>query len=293
MFGPRRLLPSISSLLALEAVDRLGSATAAAEELSLTHGAISRQIKVLEGQVGVRLVVRDGARLKTTPAAHDYCQRLRTILRDLSRSTLTLSANPAGGSLNLAILPAFGVHWLAPRLKSFALAHPEVTVNLSTRLRPFDLKAETLDAALHYGKRDWPGVRYLELAKERVLPVCAPGLLDHPVRSAAEFLTLPLLHLETRTAAWAEWFAGQGIEAPVPTGMLFDQFATMAQAAVHGMGVALLPHYLAEVEIDLGRLVSAFGEPVPISGCYFLVWPEQDPVPPQVDTFVSWLRGTL
>ena len=293
MFGPRRFLPSISSLLALEAVDRLGSATAAAEELSLTHGAISRQIKVLEGQIGVILVERDGARLRTTPAAHRYCERVRSALLDLSRSTMTLSTNPAGGSLNLAILPAFGVHWLAPRLKSFALAHPEVTVNLSTRLRPFDLPSEALDAALHYGERDWPGVRYLELAPERVLPVCASGFLDRPLTSAADLLGCPLLHLETRSQAWAEWFAKHNLEAPRASGMIFDQFATMAQAAVHGMGIALLPHYLAEAEIDLGRLVAAFGEPTPVSGRYYLVWPDSEPVRPQVETFVNWLRSNL
>lgn len=290
MFGPRRLLPSMPSLLALEAVDRLGSAVAAAEELSLTHSAVSRQIKVLESEVGVQLVARDGVRLKATPAAHEYCQRVRTILGDLSRSTLALRANPSGGNLNLAILPAFGLHWLAPRLKSFALAHPEVTVNLSTRLRPFDFETEGLDAAMHYGARDWPNVNYLELASERVLPVCAPGYLEQPVGAAGELAAMALLHLETRSAAWTDWFASHGLSVPQVSGMLFDQFATMAQAAIHGLGVALLPDYLAQAEIDRGRLVSAFGTPTPTAGRYYLVWPARGPAPPQVETFVRWLR---
>jgi DNA-binding transcriptional LysR family regulator len=292
MFGPRRFLPSMPSLLALEAVDRLGTATAAANELSLTHSAVSRQIKVMEGQIGVKLVVRDGARLKLTPAAHDYCKHVRTLLGDLSQNTLRLRANPSGGSLNLAILPAFGMHWLAPRLKSFAIEHPEVTVNLSTRLRPFDFDKEPLDAAIHYGVRDWPGVGYLRLASEEVLPVCAPGFLEHPLKGVEELTTLPLLHLETRSGAWQVWFERKGATVGSVPGMLFDQFSTMAQAAVHGMGVALLPEYLAQSEIERGRLVSAFGGPTSTDGEYFLVWPTQAPVKPQVEKFRTWIAET-
>ncbi|QBY00525.1 LysR family transcriptional regulator [Rhodophyticola sp. CCM32] len=293
MFGPRRYLPSIPSLLALEAVDRLGTATAAAEELALTHSAVSRQIKVLEGQIGVRLVVRDGSGLKLTRTAQEYCEKIRAVLTDLSRSTLTLRVNPAGGSLNLAILPAFGLHWLAPKLKSFAQEHPEVTVNLSTRLTRFDFDAEQQDAALHYGTRDWHGVHYLRLAGERVLPVCAPGLFARPLRSAEALQAATLLHLQTRPGAWENWFRQHDLSAGGVAGMLFDQFSTMAQAAVHGMGVALLPEYLAQIEIARGRLVSAFGDPTPTEGQYFLVWPQRDPEKPQVEKFVNWLKRNL
>jgi DNA-binding transcriptional LysR family regulator len=293
MFGPRRYLPSIPSLLALEAVDRLGSATAAAEELALTHSAVSRQIKVLEGQIGLPMVLREGNRLRLTPAAHEYCQKIRDILGDLSRSTLTLRANPAGGSLHLAILPAFGLHWLAPRLKSFAEQHPEVTVNLSTRLTRFDFGQEHLDAAIHYGKRDWPGVTYLRLAGEYVLPVCAPGLVGGQAATAADLRSHPLLHLQTRPTAWEDWFRSHGIETGAIAGMLFDQFSTMAQAAVHGMGVALLPDYLAHGEMARGRLVSAFGTPAETDGEYFLVWPQDRIAKPQVEKFVRWIEGVL
>lgn len=290
MFGPRRFLPSIPSLLALEAVDRLGTATAAAEELALTHSAVSRQIKVLEGQIGVPLVLRDGSGLRLTPAARDYCQTARRILGELSQSTLRLRANPAGGGLDLAILPAFGMHWLAPRLKDFAIQHPEVTVNLTTRLRRFDFDAEGLDAALHHGTRDWPGVHYLPLAEERLVAVAAPSLLPAPAPRPEALLGQPLLHLETRPGAWQDWFTRQGVAAGGLPGMLFDQFSTMAQAAVHGMGLALLPDYLAQPEIERGRLTPAFGAASPSAGTYFLVWPDRAPAKPQVEKFVSWLR---
>ena len=120
MITPRRYLPSLASLLALEALDRLGSASAAAEELSLTQSAISRQLQVLEGQMGVPLLLRDRKQLRLTPAARDYVGQVRSVLQLLAQASLKLRANPTGGSLNLAILPAFGVHWLAPRLADFA-----------------------------------------------------------------------------------------------------------------------------------------------------------------------------
>ena len=122
MLLPRRFLPSIASLLALEAVDRLGSATAAAEELSLTQSAISRQLKALEDQMGAQLLLRERKRLQLTPAARDYARQVRGVLSTLATASLKLKANPAGGSLNLAVLPAFGMHWLAPRLKDFVAA---------------------------------------------------------------------------------------------------------------------------------------------------------------------------
>ena len=293
MLTPRRFLPSISSLLALEAVDRLGSASAAAEELSLTHSAVSRQLKVLEGQLGTTLVQRRGTRLHLTPAAEDYCRKVRKYLRDLAHASLELKANPTGGGLNLAILPAFGMHWLAPRLQDFARAHPEVTVNLSTRLAPFDFGQESFDAAIHFGARDWQDVEYLPIREERVVPVCSPRLAPEPLGSAEDLLDLPLLQLETRPGAWEQWFAAHGVEVGSVTGMLVDQFATMTQAAVHEMGVALLPDYLAQVELERQTLVVPFGEASLVEGRYYLVWPSEAAVRPPLEKFTGWLRGIL
>lgn len=289
----RRFLPSLASMLALEAVDRLGSATAAADELSLTHSAVSRQLKVLEDQMGVKLVQPGRGGLRLTPAAVDYCATVRESLTALARAGLKLKANPEGGSLDLSILPTFGIHWLAPRLRRFSLAHPEVSLNLSTRLKPFDFARESFDAAVHYGARDWPGVEYLKIADEDVLPVCAPGLLPDPLPGSAALLELPLLHLDTRPTAWEDWFRHHGVAAPAPRGMLFDQFTTIAQAAALEMGVALLPTFLAEAEISRGRLVVAHGGPVRSTGSYYLVWPEDRPMRAPLERFAAWIRSDL
>lgn len=289
----RRYLPSIPSLLALEAVARLGTASAAAAELNLTQGAISRQLQALEGQMGVTLLVRDRHRLRLTPAAQDFVTAARRALGTLSQASLALRANPTGGSLNLAILPAFGMHWLAPRLAGFARAHPEVTVNLSTRLKPFDFADSPFDAAIHYGRQDWPGVDYLPLMEEELLAVAAPTLLPAPLTSADQILTLPLLQLESRPGDWGRWLAHHGNAGPRPPAMLFDQFATMIQAAVHGLGAALVPTYLLTRDLAEGRLAPAFGPPQPAQGSYSLVWPRDRPPRPALNSFRAWLAGNL
>ncbi len=287
----RRYLPSIPSLLALEAVDRLGTASAAAAELNLTQGAVSRQLQVLEGQLGVALLIRERHRLRLTPAAQDFVAEARAALHRLDQAALALRANPSGGSLNLAILPAFGMHWLAPRLAKFAGLHPEVTVNLSTRLKPFDFTDSRFDAAIHYGRQDWAGVDYLKLMEEEILAVAAPALA--PIAAAQQALTLPLLQLDSRTGDWGRWLAHHGSAGLRPPAMMFDQFATMQQAAIHGMGAALLPVYLITRDLAEGRLVPLFGPPIRALGSYYLVWPKDRPRRAPLTSFIAWLGGEL
>ena len=205
---------------------------------------------------------------------------------------MALRANPNGGALNLAILPAFGMHWLAPRLARFAAAHPEVTVNLSTRLRPFDFAAEGFDAAIHYGRQDWPGVDYLPLMQEQVIAVAAPGFLPQPLGAAKEILHHPLLMIEGRSGDWGRWLAAHGVTGQRPSGMVFDQFATVTQAAIHGLGLALLPLFLIEADLAAGRLQPIWGGPVPALGSYALVWPK-GPMRPPLASFRDWIAGQV
>ncbi|KIC11390.1 LysR family transcriptional regulator [Leisingera sp. ANG-M1] len=293
MSTPRRFLPSISSLRALEALDRLGSASAAAEELALTQGAVSRQLQTLEKQLGMELVQRDQKRLALTSEAQDYAAEIRQALNQIVQSTLRLQAAPLAGTLNLAILPAFGMRWLMPRLPEFARLHPDVTINMSTRLEPFNFTTEPFDAAIHFGNANWPGTQSLLLKHEQLLPVCAPVLLDgRRIREPKDILKLPLLHIQTRTTAWRDWFELHGITAKDDlSGTIYDQFATITQAALHGLGVALMPDYLVEQDLATGRLVALHGEPAETEGAYYLVWPERKSSAPSLVKFREWLAG--
>lgn len=277
MIAPRRLLPSMPSLLALEAVARLGTATAAASELALTHSAISRQLKVLEEQIGATLFRREGKALILTPAGQDYVEAIRDYLQELARASQRLRAAGQQRVINLAVLPAFGQHWLLPRLTGFAAANPGVTVNFTTRLAPFDFDRERLDAAIHFGDRNWPGVTYLELAREEVMPMTAPTLAaqlaqEGPITPSA-LRRLPLLHLESRPGAWEEWFARHDMPALTLSGALFDQFAHLAEAAALGLGVALLPRFLAESPTFRHRLSPLAPDYITLNGRYHLVRP--------------------
>lgn len=157
MATPRRLLPSISLLTAFEAVVRTGSTLAAARDLDLSQGAVSRLIQALEGQLGVPLFLRERRRLVPTDPALAYAREVGKALDLISRGSMRVRSNAGGGTLSLAILPTFGTRWLAPRLPRFLAAHPGITINLGTRLKPFDFAEEGFDAAIHFGGDDWAG----------------------------------------------------------------------------------------------------------------------------------------
>ena len=291
MSTPRRFHPSISALRAIEALDRLGSASAAAEELALTQGAISRQVQALETQMGQPLVRRDGRRLVLTDPGRAFAADVRGALNQIAQAALRLQARPSGGTLSLAILPAFGMRWLMPRLPDFARRHPDVTLNMGTELVPFAFASKAYDAALHFGAGDWPGTERLLLRHECMVPVCAPDLVSgRGDLSPRDVLRFPLLHIQTRAEAWADWLRAQGATPPTPLpGTIYDQFSTITQAALHGLGVALLPDYLAEQDLATGRLVAPFGAAAEAKGAYWLVWPRERAHDPALGAFRDWL----
>ena len=291
MLTPRRFLPATPALQALEAVARLGSATAAAEELSLTQSAVSRQLKTLEDQLGVALFNRGGKRLALTPAGESYAEDIRAALHRIAQAALKLQTNPGGGAVNLTILPTFGMRWLVPRLPRFSEAHPEVTINMTTRMEPFNFDTQPFDAAITFGTGDWPETRKMWLSRETVIPVAAPEVLEREtVRTGHDLLRLPLLHIQHRPRAWQKWFAAKGVEAGRLPGMVYDQFPMIVQAAIHGMGVALLPDFLVRQEVADGKLAIAVTGPDQSLGDYWLVWPEERDADPALSAFRAWLK---
>ncbi len=291
---PKKYLPSTAALMAFEAVARLGSFSRAAQELKLSQGAISKQVKRLEEQLEVALLVRDHHHVRLTPAGMHYAPEIRASLAQIAHASLAVSTNPHGGTLRLAILPTFGTRWLAPRLPQFLAAHAGVTVNLVTHLRPFDFRLERLDAAIHVGDGQWPGAQTMFLMHEAVIPACAPTLLtQHRFSAAGQLREAGLLHLATRPNAWARWMLAHQGDSEQLDGMVFDQFATVAQAAIAGLGVALLPPFLIQRELDEGSLVPALPLPLQSAESYYLVWPDfRDEFPPLV-AFREWLQQSV
>ena len=290
----RRLLPNISALAAFEAVARLGSFTAAARELDLTQGAISRQVSLLEEQFGRRLFERDSRNVRLSPAGEIYAEAVRSALGQLRDAALGLMSNRHSGILNLAILPTFGTRWLMPLIPDFVARHPDITINFATRIGRFDFARERLDAAIHHGTPDWPDTDCTLLMRETVTPVATPQFLaGRKAFTAADVARLPLLHMATRPGAWSEWFDHQGLDAPTGPGMQFEQFGTVAQACMAGLGVALLPEILIAGELQRGQLVPAPGLPVQSRSAYYLVVPHDKRGHAPVASFREWLLGQV
>ncbi|MQQ07126.1 LysR family transcriptional regulator [Epibacterium sp. SM1979] len=292
MVAPRRYFPSMAALRAVEALDRLGSASAAAGDLNLTQGAISRQLQSLEAQMGVDLVDRSQKQLRLTDRAGDFAAEIRQALTTIAQATHNLVQEPVAGTLHLAILPAFGMRWLMPRLPDFARLHPDVTINMATRLQPFSFATESFDAALHYGRaRDWPHSEGMLLRHEQLLPVCSPDFFaGRNLNGPQDLASCPLLHIQTRPTAWKEWFAAVGVPIDQPLdGAVFDQFATISQAAQHGMGVALMPDYLVEQDVATGRLVALYDRAIETGGAYYLMWARGNNRHPGLTKFRDWL----
>jgi len=290
----RRLLPSTSALAAFEAVARLGSLSAAADELALTQGAISRQISLLEDLLQARLFRRGSRGVVPTEIASAYARSIAEALLLIRSSTLAAMTNTQGNSLSLAILPTFGTRWLMPRIPRFVAKHPDITLNFATRIGRFDFEAEGIDAAIHIGTPDWPGAECTFLMNELVEPMCSPQFLaDHPIHAPQDLAGLTLLQLASRKGAWDHWFAQLGVAAGPARSMWFEQFATAAQACIAGIGVALLPRFLVEAELASGALVPAYPHPVVSPSAYYLVAPKSKNHRRPIRLFQEWLLAEV
>lgn len=290
----RRLLPSTSALAAFEAVARLGSFSAAAAELALTQGAISRQIAVLEDLLQIQLFERGSRGVSLTEEARTYARSIGEALLLIRSATLDAMTKSQGNSLTLAILPTFGTRWLMPRIRGFVGAHPDITLRFATRIGKFDFDAEGIDAAIHIGAADWPGADCTFLMNEQVEPMCSPQYLaENPIRNPEDLGGLTLLHLASRGGAWEHWFRSLGLEAPPARAMQFEQFATAAQACIAGLGVALLPRFLVESELASGALVPAYPHRVVSPSAYYLVSPRHKSQRRPIAQFRDWLLAEI
>lgn len=291
----RKLLPSTSALAAFDSVARLGSFSSAADELSLTQGAISRQVSGLEEQLGVALFDRTSRGVKLTAAGADYAKAVAHALAQIRSASLQVMTKRHSDQLTLAILPTFGTRWLMPRIPGFVARHPEITLNFVTRIGMFDFDRDGVDMAIHVGPMgeegpDWPGTECTFLMEEKVAPVCSPEFLAaHRIDAARDLLRLPLLHMASRPGAWGHWFDSLGIAETPNQGMRFEQFGSVAQAAMAGLGLALMPLFLIDAELAGGQLVEAFPHAVRSPSAYYAVAPLSKTDFRPVVAFRAWL----
>ena len=199
--------------------------------------------------VGVALFRRVGRRVELTPSGRSFANELSD---DLERIRQTVFRAIAAGSRNrvlqIATLPTFANRWLIPRLLKFESQHPNIQINLSTRLTPVNLSQDRFDAAVHFGGRDWPDTDMFKLCGEVMVPVASRGFIErYKVKGAVALVDAPLLHLETRPSAWSDWFRRAGVDGvgALP-GKHFDQFSIIISAAIASLGAGLAPRLLIQ-----------------------------------------------
>ncbi len=291
----RRYLPSTMMLQAFEASAKRLSFTLAAEDLCLTQSAVSKQVIALEEMLRTELFKRLKKRLELTAAGRTFQARISPALNGIESAVIELmSCQTDRSTLDLGVGPSFATKWLIPRLSGFAKSHPGITINLSTRLAPFDFGETTLDAAIHYGEPDWPGASCEWLMTEETVVVCNEEVAATTLRKPADLSKVSMLHLSTRPYAWREWAATAKVDGVDPgRGPHFDTFSMITQAAVAGLGAAVLPRFLVLDELASGRLVIPFGPVSRSNKGYYLVYPERKAGLSALQKFRGWLLESV
>lgn len=285
-------LPSIQTLRAFEAACRLRSYSRAAEELNLTHGAISHRIRELEERLGIKLFRRAGNTMSPTPEA---VRLMLQVSHGLSLLEQAFAAPGPRGARRLVVtvLPALATRWLAPRLPAFRAREPDIQLEVRASHEVVDLASSDIDAALRYGPGGWAGVEAEKLAGEAVFPVCAPDYLARMGLKAPSDLSRCTL-LRHPWQPWSPWLKAAGVKLAEPTsGPSYDDAGLLLQAAAGGEGVALARGLLVAPDLEAGRLVRPFAVEVAEPFSYYLAWPTGRRDRPEVIAFRDWLRAEM
>ena len=287
---PRRL-PPLNALKAFEAAARHESFTRAAEELSVTQGAVSHQVKALEAELGLKLFNRERQRLVITEAGRAYLEVVRDALDRIAAGTERLLQRQSAGALTVSTSPNFAAKWLVHRLGRFAEAHPGIDLRLSASLHHVDFAREDVDLAIRHGDGPAPGLHVTRLCAEELTPVCSPKLLSGRggLRKPADLSRYALIHVNDRND-WLKWLGAAGVsDVDVSRGPILNQASMALDAAADGQGVALARSALAAWDLIVGRLVRPFELSLPVPYAYWIVCPKATAKLPKIIVFRDWL----
>ena len=294
----RRRLPPLNALRAFEAAARHLNFSRAADELSVTPGAVSQQIQNLEDYVGAALFKRTPKGLVLTDAAQTALPALREAFDRLAEAASLLTAAVDGRRLTLTAPPSFAAKWLVPRLGAFEKAHPQVDVWLSAGMELVDLTAGEVDIAIRYGGGRYPGLEVRRLMSETVIAVAAPShLAATPLETPSDLANHVLLHdgspeVDDSCPDWPMWLAARGLKGvDGHRGPRFNQSSLVIEAAVNGRGVALAKRTLAQADLEAGRLVAPLQIATAVDFAYYLVHPKAKGRLPQVKAFAVWIEA--
>jgi LysR family transcriptional regulator, glycine cleavage system transcriptional activator len=285
-------MPPMQALRAFEAAARAGSLTRAADALSVTHGAISHQIKALEASLGVRLIERAGRGIRVTDDGARLATRLRAALVEIGDAVREASERSNPRQLRVSVTPSFASRWLLPRLGRFLARHRDIDLDVRSSFVLVDFRRDDTDLAIRYGFGSWPDVTAEHLLDDAFFPVCSPRLAPklpaHPRDLARHTL------LRSDDEWWKPWFEAVGLDWPEPArGPIFDDSGLMLQAAAEGQGIALARGSLLGNDVKNGLLVRLFDIDVPAQRRYYLVYPPRLAASPKLAVFRAWLQDEI
>jgi LysR family glycine cleavage system transcriptional activator len=286
-----RRLPSLNALKAFEAAARHESFTKAADELSVTQGAVSHQVKSLELDLGIRLFDRERQKLRITRAGRIYLDVVRDAFDRIALGTEHIRNQSRAGTLTVSTSPDFAAKWLVNRLGRFAETHSEIDLRISATLHHVDFAREDVDLAVRHGDGNWTGLDVVRLCSEELFPVCSPQLLSgrNRIRTPSDVLKFPLLHLDDRKD-WSDWLeAADVLDTEISHGPVLNRASMIIDAAVDGQGVALARTTLAAWDLINGRLVRPFAAALRLSKSYWIVCPKATSTLPKITAFRNWL----
>ncbi|TCM15723.1 LysR family glycine cleavage system transcriptional activator [Novosphingobium sp. PhB165] len=286
--------PSLNTLRALEAAARLRSFSRAAEELGVTHGAISHRVREVEQRLGAAMFERQGNSMEPSMALR---QILPTVRQSLELISSIFPAPPEAGRqvLRIAVLPSFAAQWLVPRLAEFHEAHPGIFIALDARIDVSRVGADGVDAAVRYGSGNWPGLAIERLLTDMLFPACSPEYRARmKIETLDDFARCRFLRNSWQT--WTPWFQRAGLSLPEPAdSQPYDDAALMLEATIAGHGIALARRVIAHDALQAERLVRLSEIEIPFEGAYHFVWDPHTPKPrlDAVAAFGAWLSARL
>ncbi len=284
-----RTLPPLEAFRFFEAAARHLSFTRAAEELHVTHGAVSQRIKHLEEHLGKPLFRRNGRRMLLTEEGRRLLERVQTAISEIAAGVDAIRAVSTDGVLTISAAPCFAAHWVLPRIVDFNKHHPDIQVNVRATSVLTDFIRDGVDMGLRFGSGNWPGLISIKLYDEDLVPVCSPAYRSGQLpRAPKDLLNASLLHNERRP--WSLWFEAMDIDyRDDGQGPRFSDEDSLIPAAVAGAGVALARVSLVHADLESGRLVRLFSQSVPAEHAYFIVYPPGSDNLRKVRVFQNWL----
>ncbi|MCJ2037240.1 transcriptional regulator GcvA [Methylobacterium sp. J-068] len=286
-----RRLPPLNALKAFEAAGRHASFTRAAEELRVTHGAVSRHVQALEAWLGLPLFERHNRRVVLTEAGRTYLAEIGAALDRIALATVRQVERGRPRLLRLNVLATFTLRWLIPRLSAFQRANPSVEVRLTTSNVPLANLMEPFDVAIRGGPDVRPGHIAQPFLTERRIPVCSPALLERlPLDEPGHLRNHTLLHAATLPQVWPQWLQAAGVPGLQPrASVTLEHFYLTLQAALDGLGVAMGPERLIADDVEAGRLTRPFTGPSLPARSYYTYVPELRAEDPSIRAFCTWL----